>query len=104
MGPKTLLYLSTVLCLLNAGRIVLAVTAEPPTLAAEILTPESDRQEGGELHMKCTATNYDFKIYTLEWQKDNITLRRNEETNTSDPRFNFSTMHELNITTELLGI
>ncbi len=84
--------------------MLLIVTAQAQ-LTAEILRPESDRKEGGQVQIKCTATNFNFQNYILEWQKDGITLKSNEETVTSDPKLIFSTVHEMNkITNELLGI
>ncbi len=99
MDINTFVYLS-VLCMWcspHAGRSPLIVTAQPQRLlSAEILTPEADRQEGGRIEMKCTATNFDSRYVVLEWQKDNITLKQGEGTVTSDSRFSFVTGYEMN--------
>ncbi|XP_071800035.1 uncharacterized protein [Asterias amurensis] len=43
-------------CSLDAGGFLMVVTAQP-TVSAEILTPEADRKEGGQVDMRYTATN-----------------------------------------------
>ena len=67
---NTVVYLALVYmwCSLHTGRSPLVVTAQP-MLSVEILTTEADRKEGGQVHMQCTATNFDFQIYTLGWEK-----------------------------------
>ncbi|XP_071800031.1 uncharacterized protein [Asterias amurensis] len=52
-------------CSLDAGGFLMVVTAQP-TAYAEILTPEADRKEGGQVDMRCTATNLESD-YIVEW-------------------------------------
>ncbi|XP_071796081.1 uncharacterized protein [Asterias amurensis] len=52
-------------CSLDAGGFLMVVTAQP-TAYAEILTPEADRKEGGQVDMRCTATNLESD-HIVEW-------------------------------------
>ncbi|XP_071799912.1 uncharacterized protein [Asterias amurensis] len=52
-------------CSLDAGGFLMVVTAQP-TVSAEILTPEADRKEGGQVDMRCTATNLESH-HIVEW-------------------------------------
>ncbi len=98
MDINTFVYLSVLCmwCSLHAGRSPLIVTAQPQLmLSAEIVTPEAERKQDGRVLMKCT-TNFNLQNFTLEWQKDNINLRQDEGTVTSDLRFSFVTGYEIN--------
>ncbi|XP_033636834.1 mucin-5AC-like [Asterias rubens] len=58
----------------------MVVTAQP-TVYAEILTPAADRKEGGQVDMRCTATNLETD-HVVEWRTDDpyTTLRWGETT------------------------
>ncbi|XP_071800046.1 uncharacterized protein [Asterias amurensis] len=64
-------------CSLDAGGFLMVVTAQP-TVYAEILTPEADRKEGGQVDMRCTATNLESH-HIVEWRTQ-FTLRWGETT------------------------
>ncbi|XP_071800040.1 uncharacterized protein [Asterias amurensis] len=80
-------------CLLDAGGFLMVVTAQP-TVYAEILTPEADRKEGGQVDMRCTATNYLQSDHIVEWRTEDpiLTLRWGGTTvNNRNGRFIFDT-------------
>ncbi|XP_071799982.1 uncharacterized protein [Asterias amurensis] len=79
-------------CSLDAGGLLMVVTAQP-TAYAEILTPEADRKEGGQVDMRCTATNLESD-YIVEWRTEDPiqTLRFGEFTvHNRNGRFIFDT-------------
>ena len=53
-------------CSLDAGGLLAVVTAQP-TVSAMILTPEADRKEGGQVEMRCVATNLESN-HLVEWR------------------------------------
>ncbi|XP_071800037.1 uncharacterized protein [Asterias amurensis] len=55
-------------CSLDAGGFLMVVTAQP-TVYAEILTPEADRKEGGQVDMRCTATNLETD-HIVQWKTE----------------------------------
>ncbi|XP_071800038.1 uncharacterized protein [Asterias amurensis] len=55
-------------CSLDAGGFLMVVSAQP-TVYAEILTPEADRKEGGQVEMRCTATNLEPN-HIVEWRTE----------------------------------
>ena len=78
----------------------MVVTAQP-AVYAEILTPEADRKEGGQVDMRCTATNLESD-YIVEWRTGNpdTTLRWGETTYQSvNGRFIFGTSVGVNTQT-----
>ncbi len=72
----------------------MVVTAEP-TVSAVILTPEADRKEGGQVDMKCNATNHESN-HIVEWRVEDpwTTLRWGGSTITANPRFIFHTINQ----------
>ena len=80
-------------CSLDAGGFLMVVTAQP-TVSAEILTPEADRKEGGQVDMRCTATNLESH-HIVEWRTEDpiLTLRFGEFTvHNRNGRFIFDTL------------
>ncbi|XP_071800033.1 uncharacterized protein [Asterias amurensis] len=78
-------------CSLDAGGFLMVVTAQP-TAYAEILTPEADRKEGGQVDMRCTATNLESD-HIVEWRTEDPieTLRWGGATVINNGRFIFDT-------------
>ncbi|XP_071800044.1 uncharacterized protein [Asterias amurensis] len=70
MDGRILMYvlLVCVWCSLDAGGFLMVVTAQT-TAHAEILTPEADRKEGGQVDMRCTATNLKPN-HIVEWRTE----------------------------------
>ncbi|XP_071788578.1 uncharacterized protein [Asterias amurensis] len=87
-------------CSLDAGRLLMVVTAQPsmapavPTVSAVILTPEIDRKEGGQVDMRCTAMNLESD-HIVEWRSTHpyATLRWNDTTITTNIRFMYTTTY-----------
>ncbi|XP_071791915.1 uncharacterized protein [Asterias amurensis] len=79
-------------CSLDAGGLLMAVTAETPDVSPVILTAEADRKEGGRVDMRCTATNLQSK-HIVSWSATNPDriLRLGDVTVTTESRFMFST-------------
>ena len=71
MVGRILIFLLCVWCSLDAGRLLMVVTAQP-TVSAMILTPWDDRKEGGQVDMRCTATNLESD-HIVEWFTDRPT-------------------------------
>ncbi|XP_071799910.1 uncharacterized protein [Asterias amurensis] len=87
-------------CSLDAGGFLMVVTAQP-TVYAEILTPEADRKEGGQVDMRCTATNLESD-HIVEWRTGNPdrTLRWGESNvDNNNGRFIFDTSVGVNTRT-----
>ncbi|XP_071805797.1 uncharacterized protein [Asterias amurensis] len=85
-------------CSLDAGGLPMVATADP-TVIAVILTPEADREEDGQVDMRCTATNLQPDSI-VEWMTKNrmnvnpdVTLRWNDTTITSNSRFMYATTY-----------
>ncbi|XP_033641939.1 uncharacterized protein LOC117302220 [Asterias rubens] len=57
-------------CSLDSGGLLMVVTAQP-TVSAEILTPEADRKLGGQIIIRCTATNLESD-HIVEWSTFDI--------------------------------
>ncbi|XP_071796165.1 uncharacterized protein [Asterias amurensis] len=94
MGGRISMYvlLVCVWCSLDAGGFLMVVTAQP-TAYAEILTPEADRKEGGQVDMRCTATNLESD-HIVAWETEDpyTTLRWGQVTvNNNNGRFIFDT-------------
>ncbi len=80
-------------CSLDAGGLLMVVTAQP-TVSAEILTPEADRKVGGQVDMRSTATN--ITLYQIvEWRSTflNSTLRWNDTTIITNRGFMFTSTY-----------
>ena len=71
----------------------MVVTAQP-TVSAMILTPVADRKEGGQVDMKCTATNLESD-HIVEWATEDpeMSLRWGMSTLATNPRFMFTTTY-----------
>ena len=71
----------------------MVVTAQP-TVSAMILTPWADRKEGGQVDMRCTATNLESD-HIVEWitEDPRMSLTWGMSTVSSNPRFMFTTTH-----------
>ncbi|XP_071805865.1 uncharacterized protein [Asterias amurensis] len=101
MDGKIYVLLVCVWCPLDAGGLLVVVTAQPivsptptPKVSAEILTPEADRKVGGQVDMRCTATGLESKHIVELWStRLNVTLRWNNYTFTSNNRFMFTTTY-----------
>ncbi|XP_071793209.1 uncharacterized protein [Asterias amurensis] len=80
-------------CSLDAGGLLMVVTAQPSVYAV-ILTPKADRKEGGRVDMRCTATNLESD-HIVEWSNTHpfYTLRWNSTTLTTNIRFMFNTTY-----------
>ena len=93
MVGRILIFLLCVWCSLDAGRLLMVVTAQP-TVSAMILTPCADRKEGGQVDMRCTAINLESD-HIVEWFTDTprMTLAWNMSIVSTNPRFMFTTTH-----------
>ncbi len=85
-------------CSLDAGGFLMVVTAQP-TVYAEILTPEADRKEGGQVDMRCTAKNLE-SIHVVQWATEDpdLTLRWGQYTVSNangGGRFTFDTSKDM---------
>ena len=89
-------------CSLDAGGLLMVVTAQP-TVSAEILTPEADRKEGGQVDMRCVATNLQPE-HIVEWSADDQTLRWADTTVAINHRFRFTSTTDPGITIQYLSI
>ncbi|XP_071796050.1 uncharacterized protein [Asterias amurensis] len=94
MGGRISMYVLMVCvwCSLDAGGFLMVVTAQP-TVSAVILTPEADGKEGGQVDMRCTATNL-VSDHIVEWRTEDPieTLRWDRSTVfNNDGRFIFGT-------------
>ncbi|XP_071805627.1 uncharacterized protein [Asterias amurensis] len=67
-GRMSIVLLVFVWCSLDAGGLLMVVTARP-YVYAEILTPEADRKVGGRVVMRCTAMNLQSD-HIVKWSTD----------------------------------
>ncbi|XP_071800045.1 uncharacterized protein [Asterias amurensis] len=87
-------------CSLDAGGFLMVVTAQP-TVFAEILTPEADRKDGGQVDMRCTAINLESH-HIVAWRTEDpvLILRWGETTYQNvNGRFIFDTSVGVNTQT-----
>ncbi|XP_033636833.1 uncharacterized protein LOC117297795 [Asterias rubens] len=87
--------------LLRAISGFLMVVTAQPTVYAEILTPEADRKEGGQVDMRCTATNLETD-HIVAWRTEypDLVLRWGEDTYQNvNGRFIFDTLVGVNTQT-----
>ena len=75
------------------GGQLVVVTAEP-MVSAWIVTPEADRVEGGQVEMRCNATNLE-QDHVVEWRTEDpvMPLRWGDHTITPNSRFEYQTTH-----------
>ena len=89
-------------CSLDAGGLLMVVTAQP-TVYAEILTPEADRKVGGQVDMRCTAMNLQSD-HIVEWRSSRHLLRWGTTTFSTNQRFTFTTVISPEITVQNFAI